>query len=496
MKQYFKVMSNVRKIFKLAILVMPFMLMSCEMDEAHNDAVPSSGTAIMKLEGGLMRFDNSTTRGTTCNWEDGARLFLRFQTQAGEVEGEATYDAAEGVWIVNYYGAIIKGTRTKCSVFYFENPDDITNNSVELGPKSTVYSDVNGSYFFEGGVVLLYADMKPLTGRVRFKGEPGSTISFSGLVSFDRYRRNNGSLTMSGEKIEQTIGDNGYSPYVYVNFADTVDRRLSFYYDGYWLERNCEKTMLTVGSSGFVRVPSMKNRSGWKLVEGDKKEYYVNGVSFSMNKVEPGSYDIGVTKNEYGTSFLYHYTITVSKSYYMGETEVTAELWEAVMGDDYTHYNRGLYPVAGVSWNDCQTFVTKLSALTGYNFRLPTEAEWEHAARGGKKTKGYVYSGSNSVDEVAWYESNSGKKAHEVKGKTPNEIGLYDMSGNVEEWCQDWFADYPAKNQTDPQGPWSGTEHVARGGNYSSSEWSCRVSSRWGVNDGNWSNFGFRIASW
>ena len=128
---------------------------------------------------------------------------------------------------------------------------------------------------------------------------------------------------------------------------------------------------------------------------------------------------------------------------------------------------------------------------------MPTEAEWENAARGGGKTKGYTYSGSNNLDEVAWYESNSGGKPHEVKGRKANEIGLYDMSGNVTEWCQDYYAEYPAYNQTDPTGPGYATERVARGGSYASSAYSCEVGTRWSsAPSDSWSNFGFRIASW
>ena len=137
-----------------------------------------------------------------------------------------------------------------------------------------------------------------------------------------------------------------------------------------------------------------------------------------------------------------------------------------------------LRPVEGVSWDDCQVFITRLNELTGQNFRLPTEAEWEFAARGGNKTQGYRYAGSNTADDVAWYEDNSELLTHRVGTKAPNELGLYDMSGNVCEWCQDWYGDYSAEPQVNPTGPDSGTYRVVRGGEASWKEVLLRSSSR------------------
>ena len=157
---------------------------------------------------------------------------------------------------------------------------------------------------------------------------------------------------------------------------------------------------------------------------------------------------------------------------------MTQELWETVMGENPSNFKGGTLPVECVSWEDCQKFIKKLNEMTGRNFRLPTEAEWEFAARGGVLSKGYKYSGSNTIGDVAWYDGNSGSQTHEVKTKQPNELGLYDMSGNVWEWCNDWYGTYSTLIQTKPTGPVSGSYRVGRGGGWNYYAWSCRVSYR------------------
>lgn len=152
-------------------------------------------------------------------------------------------------------------------------------------------------------------------------------------------------------------------------------------------------------------------------------------------------------------------------------------------------------PVESVSYEDVKTFITKLNEKTGKTFRLPTEAEWEYAARGGKKSKGYKYSGSNNIDDVAWYYGNSNNKTHPVKTKRPNELGIYDMSGNVWEWCSDNYGAYSSSSQTNPTGPSSGSYRVDRGGSWHYNAGSCRVSTRFFSNpsDGYY-YLGFRLA--
>jgi formylglycine-generating enzyme required for sulfatase activity len=191
------------------------------------------------------------------------------------------------------------------------------------------------------------------------------------------------------------------------------------------------------------------------------------------------------------------HSVTLS-DYYMGKFEVTQAQWRAVMGNNPSHFkNCNTCPVEKVSWNDIQQFLKKLRQLTGRNFTLPTEAQWEYAARGGKKSKGYKYAGSNSIGNVAWYDSNSSSKTHPVGRKSPNELGLYDMSGNVWEWCSDWYGDAYYKNSPsrNPKGPSSGANRVLRGGGWYGAPAYCRVANRdRGMPTYRDGNIGFRCA--
>ena len=229
---------------------------------------------------------------------------------------------------------------------------------------------------------------------------------------------------------------------------------------------------------------------------GSTRTFTVNGVSFTMVQVPGGTFTMGAT-SEQGSDAGYNTTpthqVTLS-SFSIGQTEVTQELWQAVMGDNPSRDKGPKRPVESVSWNDCQTFLRKLNSLTGQNFRLPTEAEWEYAARGGR-SGGTMYSGSNSIEDVAWYYDNSGLSTHDVATKRANDLGIYDMSGNVDEWCQDWYKSYSSRNQTNPQGPSKGSERVHRGGNFSNIAKRCRVSERFhsGPN-GRIASIGLRLA--
>ena len=206
----------------------------------------------------------------------------------------------------------------------------------------------------------------------------------------------------------------------------------------------------------------------------------INDVSFKMIRVEGGTFTMGATPEQgedadADESPCHNVTLP---TYYIAQTEVTQALWQAVMGNNPSDNKAPQNPVECVNWDHCQKFISKLNQLTGRTFRLPSEAEWEFAARGGNLGEGHTYSGSDLPDEVAWFSDNAECETRRVKMLSPNELGLYDMSGNVEEWCQDWYGEYTSSSQTSPTGATSGTARVYRGGGCCSTAKGCRVTSR------------------
>ena len=228
---------------------------------------------------------------------------------------------------------------------------------------------------------------------------------------------------------------------------------------------------------------NMDNNNNSILNHGTRIVFTVKGVNFTMIRVEGGTFTMGATPEQVRSVMPDEkptHQVTVS-TYYIGETQVTQELWQAVMGFNPSKHNGDSHcPVEQVSWSGCQEFIRMLNQLTGKCFRLPTEAEWEYAARGGKKSGQYMYAGSNDLDQVAWYDENSGFRTHPVATKKANELGLFDMSGNLWEWCQDRYGKYTYEAQVNPVGPQTGPLRVARGGAHNSPIGCCRVSIRCG----------------
>ena len=205
---------------------------------------------------------------------------------------------------------------------------------------------------------------------------------------------------------------------------------------------------------------------------------YGKTVIFNMVHVEAGMFKMGGTKSADEKPI---HNVRISKSFYIGQTEVTQELWMLVMEKNPSHFKGPVNPVEKISWDDCKVFIERLNILTGLKFRLPTEAEWEYAARGGNKSRNFTYSGSNKIKDVCWYSANSGWTTRHVATKAPNELGIYDMSGNVWEWCEDVYDKHYYRNGalSDPKGPESGSFRVFRGGSFLNLSADNRVSYRY-----------------
>ncbi len=236
----------------------------------------------------------------------------------------------------------------------------------------------------------------------------------------------------------------------------------------------------------------------FKIIPGGKEmlSFSIKGVDFNMILVEGGTFDMGCTSEQGGRcndEELPVHSVTLD-SYYIGQTEVTQKLWKAVMGSNpSSNKSDENLPVEMVSWNDCQAFVRELNRITKRNFSLPTEAQWEYAARGGNKSRNYKYAGSNNLLQVAYYFDNA-SSTMPVASRQPNELGLYDMAGNVWEWCYDFFDVYSSTSQTNPQGPATGGFHIIRGGCWHNYAAGCRVSYR-SMRPRNYSSYnGFRLA--
>lgn len=241
----------------------------------------------------------------------------------------------------------------------------------------------------------------------------------------------------------------------------------------------------TMMAQGIIRhktpvTPSSTKRQSAQPAASPAKQQAVAQLIGNMVHVQGGTFTMGRTSSKADwcdDSDKPAHQVTVG-SFYICKYEVTQKLWKAFMGNNPSWTKADNMPVEWVNWVTAQKFIRKLNAFSGKKFRLPTEAEWEYAARGGNRSHNYLYSGSDDINAVAWWQDNSGDKLHPVGTKRPNELGLYDMTGNVYEWCSDWQAPYTSGAQTNPKGPQTGSWRVMRGGNQSSSDSECGVMTR------------------
>lgn len=368
--------------------------------------------------------DEPQTRSAAA-WQNGDKIYLTFNVgEDGKTNGEAIYNA--GKWSVNFYGSLTEGTVTKCTAVYFDNADYESGSMVKLSEKTGIYEDLTGSYTYTNQTLSVTADLKPKTARIRFAGADNSEFTFYGMSYYSAYDCTTGEFSSNMGCIEEKV-ETGYSPYVYGFFKDEDFRCFNIITAESGFNRPLSATFFNPGESGYMTIPTLSEPKGWQ----NSMMLKVNGVEFRMI---PVTYESG--------------------NFFLAETETTENLWTAVMGGS----TKSNLPATNRYDSEWEKFLSAISNLTDLKFRYPTSNEWKYAAAGGNKSQNYKYSGSNFIDDVAWYESNSDKKKHEVRQLQPNELGFYDMSGNVSEATLN-------------------TSYNCYGGSYNSAESGCTVTS-------------------
>ncbi|MBR0202555.1 MAG: SUMF1/EgtB/PvdO family nonheme iron enzyme [Bacteroidaceae bacterium] len=465
------------------------------------------------------------TRAATSDWPDGSRLYLIITDFSGAT-GSAVYDANTEEWTLTVSRTLKEDVEGRCEVWYFDNAASADATSATLSPTTAIFHTDSATYYYHNDIVHLRAVLQPTEARLRFQGTPGTVLSIWDWPHYSDFI-----LTTSfwspftnapaDEEIKLTVGDDGYTPYIYTHNHATNTVVVSSGETHYNYNPNNTNTIPfninveIAGASFYRRVPDALVRPGCSNVtevphetlveEGNwshspiERTFTLSGngktVTFKMIKVEPDTFQMGSAGDNDRVTPVH--SVTLTKEYYICETEVTQALWYAVMGQSpisgasQWSSSYGLSddrPAYFINYEDCQSFLSalnnKLSSQleSEERFRFPTEAEWEFAAKGGNMSEGYIYSGSNTLSDVAILKASSSALASSysapVKNMAPNEIGLYDMSGNVYEWCYDWYSQYINDALIDPQGPMSGTDRVRRGGYYKGKESECCVAER------------------
>lgn len=451
--------------------------------------------------------DARGTRAVSTDWPDGSVLYLRFNDSGAT--GNANYDAETKLWTLSFSGTLTADVEGRCEVWYFENAVSATASSATLSPTTAVFHTSSATYYYHNNIVHLEATLEPSEVRLRYKGTPGAVLHIAYWPYYSEYSRSSATFSEAAtyEQFTLTVGTDGYTPFIYCH--DTIELLHVEIGDSTYYRILLDEDVKQ-GNSYYVQVPtgSLVSDGIWNRC----REFTVTGngktVTFRMIEVEGGTFEMGRAGSTAVSTPVHNVSLT--KNYFMGQTEVTQALWYAVMGESPTsdgdkwNSTYGLgddYPSYYISYADCQSFLSalnrKLSSQlgSGEQFRFPTEAEWEFAAKGGNKSNGYKYSGSITLGNVAWYTSNSGGKAHDVMTKSANELGLYDMSGNVLEWCYDRYGSYSSGEQTNPTGSISASsDRVYRGGGWRSDAANCCVAYRSGAMPSDrYAGVGFRL---
>lgn len=424
----------------------------------------------MKLVGSLVNFDDPATRAdaNATTWADGSVIYLRMASPLGYTTGEAVYNAKKDVWTISYYGSLYEGVSNTCTALYLEDKVSYENSLFTLDEGTVIYEDLEGSYIYEEGDLVVTANLKPKTGRIRFTGTAGSVLKVYGITHYATYDIGTDIYTTTNEPFKITVGTDGYTPYFYGYFTNTEEPNIKVWVDAKEaFTRFCSKDIFKAGQSGKMTVPTNESHNGWV----DGLYFNVNGAQFKMVAVEGGTFVMG--DNSYGYT---QHNVTLT-GFCIAETEMTELLYRRISDPEYNPTSPDK-PHSSIDYTGISNTLKTLNKIEVVGFDFPTDAQWEYAARGGVKSKGYSYPGSNNIEEVAWYTYNSDGAFHVVKQKLPNELGLYDMAGNVMEYVKDLQYSYTTASQVDPYFPYSGSGnriYLLRGGSYNSGASECMI---------------------
>ncbi len=492
--------TNVRRGIKLfaGLFISMCAFTACSEDDELLNELPSqeeTKTCTMQFNGQIQTYEDEATTRSTTEWTNGNKVYLLLAD--GTVRGTAVYSASSKSWSFQYSGTLKKGEGQKCTAYYFENYKE-NNTNLSLDPNTVVYSASDAEYSYNEDGLTVTANLAPLTGRIRFKGEAGDTAFVSGVFSpyeFDLSAMDG--VTGAWFQTLVVVGKDGYTPYVYGLLDSDNNRTMQITRWDNVFTRSFDNNVLASGKSGYMTLPSSTSSNGWSTYNpffnlqwsssatAVQKEA-INTFLNSMVKVEGGSFMMGAQNtnpnqpnydaNANAVDGPVHQVVL--PPYYMAKYEVTEELYGLVMNSS-SYYQTPSYQSITFSntyYNSMpdtylSNFITTLNSLTGLTFDIPTEAEWEYAARGGRYSHGYTYAGSNTIGDVT-YTSNGITNVGLYKA---NELGIYDMTGNAAELCY-YLGTYPSTLVINPS---TTTQYCARGGD-----------SRDAYNGGSYSSYG------
>jgi hypothetical protein len=416
-------------------------LVSCQSDDVWQEVIPDEPTTEptdqevhtcpLILNVSKEDYPDALQTRSAEEWAANDKIYLTFTVDKTLTCGEATYDGSN--WTISFVGSLTADETTQCTAVYIENVESTSNTQVNLNSQSAIYEDENAQYYYSGGSLSVTANLTPKMGRIRFAGTSSAKITVEGITCYTGYDYSTKKYTTASTAISATVASTGYTPYIYGSFTNTTAPRLNLITSTSGFSRSLPTTIYQKGESGYITIPTETSYTNW-----------TNALVFDFNgkdlKLIPVTYS--------------------GDNFFLAETEMTKELYQAITGTNT--YTTGLQTPIQLTPNSAAEVIKKMRTKTGIYFTLPNSYQWEYAAKGGKLTKGYTYAGSNILSEVGWYADNSNNTVHDVKQMTPNELGFYDMSGNV--------AEYTASSIDDSY--WS-----SYGGSYTSSASDCTVTS-------------------